>query len=95
MATNKKSAPRFTLDEKHILIGLVQKHKTVLECKKTDISSATLKAETWERLSTEYNCMPGVSPRDSKQLKKCWGNLKQKWKEEESDQKRKIHKTGE
>ncbi|KAG0443055.1 hypothetical protein HPB47_015341, partial [Ixodes persulcatus] len=25
-------------------------------------------------------------------LKKCWGNLKQKWKEE-SDQKRKIHKT--
>ncbi|KAG0431364.1 hypothetical protein HPB47_021854 [Ixodes persulcatus] len=27
-------------------------------------------------------------------LKKCWGNLKQKWKNERSDEKRKTHKTG-
>ncbi|KAG0437437.1 hypothetical protein HPB47_017450 [Ixodes persulcatus] len=28
------------------------------------------------------------------QLKKCWGNLKQKWKNERSDEKRKTHKRG-
>ncbi|KAG0444853.1 hypothetical protein HPB47_013311 [Ixodes persulcatus] len=27
-------------------------------------------------------------------LKKCWGNLKQKWKNERSDERRKTHKTG-
>ncbi|KAG0425367.1 hypothetical protein HPB47_027468 [Ixodes persulcatus] len=31
---------------------------------------------------------------NSNQLKKCWGNLKQKCKNERSDEKRKTHKTG-
>ncbi|XP_042149130.1 myb/SANT-like DNA-binding domain-containing protein 3 isoform X2 [Ixodes scapularis] len=94
MATKKKQSPRFTADEISILSGLVGKHKTIIECKKTDSVSSNLKNETWEKLCNEYNCLPGVSPRDSNQLKKCWGNLKQKWKNERSDEKRKTHKTG-
>ncbi|KAM7282562.1 hypothetical protein ISCGN_002709 [Ixodes scapularis] len=93
MATKKKQSPRFTADEISILSGLVGKHKTIIECKKTDSVSSNLKNETWEKLCNEYNCLPGVSPRDSNQLKKCWGNLKQKWKNERSDEKRKTHKT--
>lgn len=95
MATKKKQSPRFTADEISILSGLVGKHKTIIECKKTDSVSSNLKNETWEKLCNEYNCLPGVSPRDSNQLKKCWGNLKQKWKNERSDERRKTHKTGE
>ncbi|KAG0425036.1 hypothetical protein HPB47_027780 [Ixodes persulcatus] len=94
MATKKKQSPRFTADEISILSGLVGKHKTIIECKKTDSVSSNLKNETWEKLCNEYNCLPGVSPRDSNQLKKCWGNLKQKWKNERSDERRKTHKTG-
>ncbi|KAM7304983.1 uncharacterized protein ISCGN_014883 [Ixodes scapularis] len=95
MATKKKQSPRFTADEISILSGLVGKHKTIIECKKTDSVSSNLKNETWEKLCNEYNCLPGVSPRDSNQLKKCWGNpVKQKWKNERSDEKRKTHKTG-
>ncbi|KAG0438562.1 hypothetical protein HPB47_016963 [Ixodes persulcatus] len=33
-------------------------------------------------------------PRLGARLKKCWGNLKQKWKNERSDERRKTHKTG-
>ncbi|KAM7288149.1 uncharacterized protein ISCGN_031838 [Ixodes scapularis] len=94
MATKKKQSPRYTADEISILSGLLGKHKTIIECKKTDSVSSNLKNETWEKLCNEYNCLPGVSPRDSNQLKKCWGNLKQKWKNERSDEKRRTHKTG-
>ncbi|XP_072145134.1 uncharacterized protein [Dermacentor andersoni] len=46
-----------------------------------------------DALAVEYNAQHGVTPRDPKQLKKCWGNMKQKCKKENSEEKRKIHKT--
>lgn len=94
MANPKKPAPRFTEDEKAILTGLVRKYQKILECKKTDVASLSAKAETWKRVCVEFNSNYGVRPRDDKQLKKCWGNLKQKWKEEQSEEKRTLHKTG-
>ncbi|XP_077565091.1 uncharacterized protein LOC144180659 [Haemaphysalis longicornis] len=41
-----------------------------------------------------YNAVHGVYPRDAKQLKKGWGNIKQKWKEEKGEERRGRFKTG-
>ncbi|KAH9374509.1 hypothetical protein HPB48_019612 [Haemaphysalis longicornis] len=35
-----------------------------------------------------YNAVHGVYPGDAKQLKKGWGNIKQKWKEEKGEERR-------
>ncbi|XP_075543979.1 uncharacterized protein LOC142578482 [Dermacentor variabilis] len=91
---SRKPAPRFTSEEKSLLLSLVNNHKKVLECKKTDVASLSARTAPWKKLAVEYNAQHGVTPRDPKQLKKCWGNMKQKWKEENSEEKRKIHKTG-
>ncbi|KAH7940688.1 hypothetical protein HPB49_003553 [Dermacentor silvarum] len=92
---SRKPAPRFTPEEKSLLLSLVNNHKKVLECKKTDVASLSAKSAAWKKLAVEYNAQHGVTPRDFKQLKKCWGNMKQKWKEENSEEKRKMHKTEE
>ncbi|KAH6919605.1 hypothetical protein HPB50_029407 [Hyalomma asiaticum] len=94
-SASRKQAPRFTAEEKSLLLSLVNNHKKVLECKKTDVASVNAKCEAWQKLAVEYNAQHGVTPRHFKQLKKCWGNMKQKWKEENAAEKRKIHKTEE
>ncbi|KAH9372124.1 hypothetical protein HPB48_009327 [Haemaphysalis longicornis] len=96
MADAKKSAaPRFTPREKDLLIDLVDKHKHILECKKSDVYSAAHKNETWKKVADMYNAVHGVYPRDAKQLKKGWGNIKQKWKEEKGEERRGRFKTEE
>lgn len=90
----RKSAPRFTEEEKVILVGLVNKYKHILECKKTDVASINKKTATWTELAKQFNSNHGVTSRDPRQLKKCWGNMKQKWKEERAEEKRKVFKTG-
>lgn len=90
----RKSAPRFTEEEKSILVGLVNKYKQILEYKKTDVASINKKAETWIELAKQFNSNHGVTSRDPKQLKKCWGNMKQKWKEQRAEEKREVFKTG-
>lgn len=94
MQPARKPAPRFTAGEKDILVELVTKYKNIIECKETDVSSLNAKLQAWIRLSTEYNCNQGVSPRDVKQLKKCWENMKRKAKEEDAREKKWVHKTG-
>ncbi|KAH7959861.1 hypothetical protein HPB49_014424 [Dermacentor silvarum] len=95
LSGSSKPAPRFTPEEKSLFLSLVNNHKKVLECEKTDVASLSAKTAAWKKLAVDYNAQHGVTPRDFKQLKKCWGNLKQKWKEEISEEKRKIHKTEE
>ncbi|XP_037512324.1 myb/SANT-like DNA-binding domain-containing protein 3 [Rhipicephalus sanguineus] len=95
----RKSAPRFTEEEKLILVGLVNKYKHILECKKTDVAFINKKTETWTELAKQFNSNHGVTSRDPRQLKggpfkKCWVNMKQKWKEERAEEKRKVFKTG-
>lgn len=71
MANPKKPAPHFTEDVKNVLTGLAHKYQKILECKKTNIASLSVGAETWKRVCSDYNSNYGVHPRDDKQLKKC------------------------
>lgn len=85
----------FSDSDKEILINLVMKYKDVLESKKTDALSINKKKATWCKLSAEYNSIHGVRPRDVKQIRKCWENLKCKWKKERGQQVRDVFATGE
>ncbi|XP_018367899.1 PREDICTED: uncharacterized protein LOC108764258, partial [Trachymyrmex cornetzi] len=50
----------------------------VIENKKTGVTDLKSKNEAWERVTKR--CSQGCTPRSSKQLKKCWDNMKQKKK---------------
>ncbi|KAH7936114.1 hypothetical protein HPB52_018432 [Rhipicephalus sanguineus] len=45
-------------------------------------------------MAKRYNANQGITRRDHLQLKKCWNNLKQKWKEESARENRERHITG-
>ncbi|KAH6922346.1 hypothetical protein HPB50_013366 [Hyalomma asiaticum] len=84
----------FSEEEKDLVQDLVLKHKTVIENKRTDAISINAKAKAWEKLCTEFNSRPFVRPRDVKQLKKLWDNMKQRWKREKAKQIRDVLTTG-
>ncbi|KAM7289278.1 uncharacterized protein ISCGN_029409 [Ixodes scapularis] len=83
----------FSENEKFLLAELVPKYP-VIENRCTNKSSTEARAKAWELLTIEYNSNHGVRARDSKQLKKCWDNLKTKWKKEVSSDNRDRIATG-
>ncbi|XP_075740368.1 myb/SANT-like DNA-binding domain-containing protein 3 [Rhipicephalus microplus] len=84
----------FSEDEKDLVQDLVLKYKAVIENKRTDAISINAKAKAWEKLCTDFNSRPFTRPRDVKQLKKLWDNLKQRWKREKAKQIRDVLTTG-
>ncbi|XP_065302977.1 myb-related transcription factor, partner of profilin-like [Dermacentor albipictus] len=84
----------FTDEERTILMDLMERHRDVLECKWSDAVSINAKKKTWEKLADEFNSRHNVRPRTSKQLKKCWDNLKEMWRRAKAEDTRKIFKTG-
>lgn len=70
--------------EKDLFVEIVSRYAAILEDEKSDAVSLNLKAQTWDKLSTEYNSIHGVRPRDVKQLRKCWENLKCKGRRSEA-----------
>ncbi|KAH7959120.1 hypothetical protein HPB49_008352 [Dermacentor silvarum] len=83
----------FTDEERTILMDLMDRHRDVLECKKTDAVSIHAKKK-WEKLADEFNSNHNVRPRTSKQLKKCWDNLKEKLRRAKAEDTRELFKTG-
>ena len=92
MASRKKSV--YTDLEKNLQTRLVEKSKSVIECRKNDSRSLKAKATAWEKITAEYNKHPQVNERDVKQLKKCWDNLKSKAKKQVAEAKRVHRRTG-
>ena len=66
----------FSQLEKSLVTELVRKHKDFIENKKNDYRTIKQKNSAWEALSEEFKSPSGVTKRDSKQLKKCWENVK-------------------
>ena len=71
-----QSRQYFSQLEKSLLTELVGRHKEVLENKTNDFRTIHQKNTVWETLSEEFNSQSGVTKRDTKQLKKCWENIK-------------------
>jgi len=66
----------YTEKEKMFLAQFISGEKAI-ENKKTDSTDLKEKAEAWERITKKY-ASQGFTPRTSKQLKKCWDNMKQR-----------------
>lgn len=67
----------YTETERMLLAQLISEEK-VIENKKTGATDLKSKNEAWERVTKRY-CSQGCTPHSSKQLKKCWDNMKQKY----------------
>ncbi len=83
--------------EKSILTELVDKHKRVLKCKRNDfrtVKQKKKKNDSWVGLSEEFKSQSGVKTWDSKQLKKCWENIKFRAKKTIAKEKREAKLTG-
>ncbi|XP_006010335.1 myb/SANT-like DNA-binding domain-containing protein 3 isoform X1 [Latimeria chalumnae] len=83
-----KSSKHFSKMEKSILFSLVEKHRAVLESKRSDARTISQKQKTWLLLGEEFNTQPGVVRRDPKQLRKCWENMKARAKKRSVAEKR-------
>ncbi|KAG0443735.1 hypothetical protein HPB47_014584 [Ixodes persulcatus] len=73
----------FSDNEKALLAELVSKYK-LIESKGTNKATAEVKAAAWAALTVEFNSIHGFYKRDEAQLRKCWDNLKTKWKKEKA-----------
>ncbi len=80
--------------EKSLITELVAKHKNVLESKRNDYKSIKQKTMVWETLAEEFNSQAGVKRRESKQIKKCWKNIKSQAKKSIAKEKREAKLTG-
>ena len=78
-----ESRQYFSQLEMSLVTELVRKHKDFIENKKNDYRTIKQKHSAWEALSKVFNSQSGVTKRDSKQIKKCWGNLKARAKKRE------------
>ncbi|KAH7939883.1 hypothetical protein HPB52_018719 [Rhipicephalus sanguineus] len=81
----RRAKVNFTDEERGVLTDLVNKYREVLENKRTDAVSLQRKQRTWDQLASEFNSRQNVHPRTAKQLKKCWDNLKEKWRRAKAD----------
>ncbi|XP_063920596.1 myb/SANT-like DNA-binding domain-containing protein 3 isoform X2 [Zophobas morio] len=89
----KKTA--YTFKEKAILTNIIKEKGSVIECKKTDAVSLEKKSKVWEEICAYYNAQPEVGCKHTtKQLKKCWANLKQAKRKIITEEKYDILKTG-
>jgi len=58
----------FTDAEKDTVLALIETHRSVIECKRTDAVSNNAKEEAWNTLAQQYNAL-GQSKRSAKQLR--------------------------
>lgn len=72
----------FTLEERKLLLRLVNMHYEVLNNKRVDSTSTQLKNRAWEAINKEYleHTKLVRFPRTPQQLKRCWENMKCKAK---------------
>ncbi|KAH6936319.1 hypothetical protein HPB50_016099 [Hyalomma asiaticum] len=90
----EKKKTNFAEEERAVLLELVARHRSVVENMKTDAVSVSRKRDTWKKIEEEYKCRHNVTPRTSAQLKKCWENLKDKWRRCNAEDMRERFSTG-
>lgn len=76
----KQKRRHFSPIEKEIITTLALKEAFVLEKRANDTNTIREKQEIWEQITDTYNKQNNVMTRNTKQIKKCWENLKAKAK---------------
>ncbi|KAH7986024.1 hypothetical protein HPB52_025254 [Rhipicephalus sanguineus] len=84
----------FSEEERTLLLDLLSRHRSVVENKRTDAASMSKKRDSWKKIQDEFNCRHNVTPRTWTQLKKCWENMKDKWRRTSAEDMRERFATG-
>ncbi|KAG5871679.1 hypothetical protein JTB14_012040 [Gonioctena quinquepunctata] len=77
---NDKRGSNFTPEEINVLIKLANKHKKVIENKKTDGTTWKSKEEAWKEIQRSFNSCSNGPPRTFKQLKMKYEGIKKDMK---------------
>jgi hypothetical protein len=93
-ARDKIRSKNFKEAEVKLLLELVEKHKSVVECKRTDLVSTREKEAAWHQIEQEFNNASGIYYRDFKILKSKYENQKKMTKRKYADAKRYTMGTG-
>ncbi|KAH1021761.1 hypothetical protein HUJ04_011245, partial [Dendroctonus ponderosae] len=91
--SNKKRCTNFSKDEVETLMDLVETHRHVIECKKTDTVTNGAKAAEWRTIATTFNAICGTG-RTGKMLRSKWDSLKKSTKKEYAELRSQVYKTG-
>ncbi|KAK4874051.1 hypothetical protein RN001_013411 [Aquatica leii] len=89
----KKRCTNFTKNEIDILLELVDFHKDIVECKKTDCVSNAAKDAEWCKIAVKFNALCGTG-RAARMLRNKWDSLKKTTKKEYLNIRMKTYKTG-
>lgn len=89
-----KRCPNFSSKEVELLVSLVKKYSSVIECKKTDSATWREKEEAWEKLSVDFNSCSGGVVRSAKNLNMKYQNIKKTSKKKFAEEKQELYKTG-
>lgn len=90
-----KRAPNFSKNEEQLLIGLVEKYKNIIECKKSNVLTWKDKEKAWLKIEMEFNSKNnGNTFRNAKHLKEKFNNLKKETKRKFALEKINTCKTG-
>ncbi|XP_014292465.1 myb/SANT-like DNA-binding domain-containing protein 4 isoform X1 [Halyomorpha halys] len=91
-------AANFTKEEESLLLKLVSSHSDVIENKKIDAVSNSLKVQEWEQIEKEFNSqncgIKGQESRDALSLKRKYENIKKSVKKKLSGLKINLTKNG-
>ncbi|KAH7935069.1 hypothetical protein HPB52_003634 [Rhipicephalus sanguineus] len=75
-------------------MNLLSRHRSVVENKRTDAVYMSRKRDSWKKIQDQFNCRHNVTPRKWTQLKKCWENIKDKWRRTSAEDMRERFATG-
>ncbi|CAG7833698.1 unnamed protein product [Allacma fusca] len=73
----------YTDEELDIIVLCVEKYKSIIENRRSNKVTQDAKHQAWENIAEEFKCWPGVRAISSKQIKKCWENLKARARQEQ------------
>lgn len=72
---NRKRAANFSKPDEELLIAIIKKYKTKIECKKSDVNSSVMKNVAWTKVTNEFNASSN-GLRSLKELKNKYDNIK-------------------
>ncbi|KAL0878982.1 hypothetical protein ABMA27_003963 [Loxostege sticticalis] len=89
-----KRSKNFTEREKMLLIEIAKEFVSIIDNKKTDMSTVEKKKRAWLALTKQYNAFSDTGPRTEKQLHALYDNLKKRARKNMADDKSEMCKSG-
>ena len=76
----------FNINERRVLVQLVEQYKSVVDSKRNDVSTVRNKENIWKHMTRLFNAkFPDQKPREIKSLQRLWKNMKSKAKAQNTE----------